>query len=143
MTMDEMLTEIRALYEAMHKSPPDVVVETRLECGSNSTTAMHGSYGASAPTAADAVGGLRTKLRDAASKSASEHEARASALRAALGERDPSQALDDARVAWQEYTAARYALVKAQLTAPADIPAAHERIRCAVVAMEDMFGGGQ
>lgn len=85
MTTDETLTDIRALYEAMHGRDYPHEVDTRLECGTKGTVAKHGSYGAFATTTAEALGGLRVKLRDAASKALAEHEAKAETLRKALG----------------------------------------------------------
>lgn len=82
MTIDETLTEIRALYEAMHHNPD--VVDTRLECGPKGTSARHGIYGDFATTTAEALDGLRGKLRDAAVKALGEHEAKAETLRKAL-----------------------------------------------------------
>lgn len=139
MTMDEMVTEILRLHEACKGAPSTELVH--IHAGKTSTVARIAGHEAEAPGIAAAVSALRDKLRAEAAAAASEHEARASVLRAALGERDPSQTLDDARVAWREYTAARNALVKAQLTDPADIPAAQERLRCAEVAMDDLLVG--
>ena len=139
MTMDEMVTEILRMHEACKGAPSTELVH--IHAGKTGTAARIAGHEAEAPGIAAAVSALRDRLRAEAAAAASEHEARASALRAALGERDPSQALDDARAAWREYVAAKNAVVKATLVDSADVPDARERMRCAEVAMEDLLGG--
>ena len=110
MTTDETLTDIRALYEAMHGRDYPHEVDTRLECGTKGTVAKHGSYGAVATTTAEALGGLRVKLRDAASKALAEHEAKAETLRKALGIVEGPDAATCAQLdAVRRYIAARNA----------------------------------
>lgn len=110
MTTDETLTDIRALYEAMHGRDYPHEVDTRLECGTKGTVAKHGSYGAFATTTAEALGGLRVKLRDAASKALAEHEAKAETLRKALGIVEGPDAATCAQLdAVRRYIAARNA----------------------------------
>ena len=110
MTTDETLTDIRALYEAMHGRDYPHEVDTRLECGTKGTVAKHGSYGACATTTAEALGGLRVKLRDAASKALAEHEAKAETLRKALGIVEGPDAATCAQLdAVRRYIAARNA----------------------------------
>jgi len=89
MTTDEMVTEIRALYEAMH-ARPDVISETRIECVSEGTSAAHGSYSAHAKTCTGALDALRGKLRAAESDALAEREAKAETLRKALGIPSPT-----------------------------------------------------
>ena len=107
MTTDETLTDIRALYEAMHGRDYPHEVDTRLECGTKGTVAKHGSYGAFATTTAEALGGLRVKLRDAASKAIGEHEAKAETLRKALDIPSPEMRYDDLRAAMRGWWSAR------------------------------------
>jgi hypothetical protein len=110
MTTDEMVADIRALYEAMHGRDYPHEVDTRLECGTKGTVAKHGSYGAFATTTAEALGGLRVKLRDAASKALAEHEAKAETLRKALGIVEGPDAATCAQLdAVRRYIAARNA----------------------------------
>ena len=110
MTTDETLTDIRALYVAMHGRDYPHEVDTRLECGTKGTVAKHGSYGAFATTTAEALGGLRVKLRDAASKALAEHEAKAETLRKALGIVEGPDAATCAQLdAVRRYIAARNA----------------------------------
>lgn len=142
MTTDEMVTEIRALYEAMH-ARPDVISETRIECWSEGTSATRGSYGAYAPTCTGALDALRGKLRAAASDALAVHEAQAETLRKALGIPSPAMAGDDLRAAVREWWAARRGLDHAaQVTASiTEASEACVRLDAAEDTLRDAMGG--
>ena len=142
MTTDEMVTEIRALYEAMH-ARPDVISETRIECWSEGTSATRGSYGAYAPTCTGALDALRGKLRAAASDALAVHEAKAETLRKALGVPSPAMAVDDLRAAVREWWAARREVDMAA-SHPCPIAFASEacaRLDAAEATLRDAMGG--
>lgn len=143
MTTDETLTDIRALYEAMHGRDYPHEVDTRLECGTKGTVAKHGSYGAFATTTAEALGGLRVKLRDAASKALAEHEAKAETLRKALGVPSPEMRYDDLRAAVREWWSARREVDHAaQVSTPiTEASIACARLDAAEDTMRDAMGG--
>ena len=142
MTTDEMVREIRALYEAMLINP-EVISETLIECGSELTSARHGSYGASAPTCTGALDALRGKLRAAASDALAEHEAKAETLRRALGIPSPAMAVDDLRAAVREWWAARRGLDPAAqvTTSITEASEACVRFDAADDALRDAMGG--
>lgn len=142
MTTDEMVQEIRALYEAIH-ARPDVISETRIECDPAGTSARHGSYGAYAKTCTGALDALRGKLRDAASKALREHEAKAETLRKALGVPSPAMADDDLRAAVREWWAARRGLDHAAqvTTSITEASEACVRLYAAEDTLRDAMGG--
>lgn len=143
MTTDETLTDIRALYEAMHGRDYPHEVDTRLECGTKGTVAKHGSYGAFATTTAEALGGLRVKLRDAASKALAEHEARAETMRRALDIPSPEMRYDDLRAAVREWWSARREvdLVMQVSRSITEASEASARLDAAEDTMRDAMGG--
>lgn len=142
MTTDEMVTEIRALYEAMH-ARPDVISETRIECWSEGTSATRGSYSAHAKTCTGALDALRGKLRAAASEALAAREAQAETLRQSLGIPSPAMAVDDLRAAVREWWAARREVDMAA-SHPCPIAFASEacvRLDAAEDALRDAMGG--
>lgn len=142
MTTDEMVQEIRALYEAMLINP-DVISETRIECGSEGTSARHGSYSAHAKTCTGALDALRGKLRAAASEALAVHEAKAETLRRSLGIPSPAMAGDDLRAAVREWWAARRGLDHAAqvTTSLSEVSEATARLEYAEATMRDAMGG--
>ena len=142
MTTDEMVTEIRALYEAMH-ARPDVISETRIECVSEGTSATHGGYSAHAKTCTGALDALRGKLRAAASDALAEREAKAETLRKALGVPIPAMAVDDLRAAVREWWAAAREKdrVMAVTTSITEASEACVRLDAAEDTLRDAMGG--
>ena len=142
MTTDEMVQEIRALYEAIH-ARPDVISETRIECDPAGTSARHGSYGAHAKTCTGALDALRGKLRDAASKALREHEAKAETLRKALGIIDRPDAPTCAHLdAVREYIAARNAHEEAKARPLSEQSSkTYDHLLDATAKLRDAMGG--
>lgn len=142
MTTDEMVTEIRALYEAMH-ARPDVLSETRIECWSEGTSATRGSYSAHAKTCTGALDALRGKLRAAASEALAAREAQAETLRQSLGIPSPAMAVDDLRAAVREWWAAAREKdrVMAVTTSITEASEACVRLDAAEDTLRDAMGG--
>ena len=142
MTTDEMVTEIRALYEAMH-ARPDVISETRIECWSEGTSATRGSYGAYAPTCTGALDALRGKLLAAASDAIAAHEAKAETLRKALGIIDRPDAPTCAHLdAVREYIAARNAHEEAKARPLSEQSSkTYDHLLDATAKLRDAMGG--
>ena len=140
MTTDEMVTEIRALYEAMLINP-EVISETLIECVSEGTSATHGGYSAHAKTCTGALDALRGKLRGAASEALAVHEAKAETLRKALGVPSPAMAVDDLRAAVREWWAARREVDFAVTRDVAEASEACVRLDAAEDTLRDAMGG--
>ena len=141
MTTDEMVSEIRALYEAMH-ARPDVISETRIECVSEGTSATHGSYSAHAKTCTGALDALRGKLRAAASEALAAREAQAETLRQSLGIPSPAMAVDDLRAAVREYIAARNAHEEAKARPLSEQSSkTYDHLLDATAKLRDAMGG--
>ena len=140
MTTDEMVSEIRALYEAMH-ARPDVISETRIECVSEGTSATHGGYSAHAKTCTGALDALRGKLRAAASEALAAREAQAETLRQSLGIPSPAMAVDDLRAAVREYIAALRGVDLAARRDFGEVASARVRLEYAEDTLRDAMGG--
>jgi len=142
MTTDEMVSEIRALYEAMH-ARPDVISETRIECVSEGTSATHGGYSAHAKTCTGALDALRGKLRAAASDALAEREAKAETLRKALGIIDRPDAPTCAHLdAVREYIAARNAHEEAKARPLSEQSSkTYDHLLDATAKLRDAMGG--